>query len=255
MKRFWLLVVALLFLWVDIVVMTDRKYPEYEVDELYGRKTQDFVMGEIVGEYMPIDVVTDLPGLLILLVLTLMGGPAVVPTRIIYDENAKRKVVPEGEKVSLGKRNDSYEILAVFCLVMSICAVVAMRILPFYVNGKWVYASEYLVHLADIFLPLLAVYFVMAEWIRRTEIRTTRMETDISHMLMMVSLFCGFLSRMADVYGFTGIKYTGWFFEGFLMIIALVLLCRSLKENARKILDPTPEPEGEAPDELPIFFG
>ena len=83
MKRFWLLVVALLFLWVDIVVMTNRKYPEYEVDELYGRKTQDFVMGEIVGEYMPVDVVTDIPGLLILLVLTLIGGPAVVPTRII----------------------------------------------------------------------------------------------------------------------------------------------------------------------------
>ena len=59
MKRFCLLVVALLLLWVDVLVLSDRKYPAYEVDELYGRKTQDFVMGEIVGEYMPIDVVSD----------------------------------------------------------------------------------------------------------------------------------------------------------------------------------------------------
>ena len=255
MKRFCLLVVALLLLWVDVIVLTDRKYPAYEADELYGRKTQDFVMGEIVGEYMPVDLVSDLPALLILLILTLLGGPAVVPVRIVYDGDIKRRVVPEGKRVILGKSNEVYEILAVFFLLLSMCAVVAMRILPFFLNGKWVYASEYLVHLADIFLPLLAVYFVMAEWIRRTEIRTTRMETDISHMLMMVSLFCGFLSRMADVYCFSGIKYTGWFFEGLLMVISLVLLCRSLKENARKILDPTPEPEGVPADEPPLFFG
>lgn len=254
MKRFWLLVVALLFLWVDIVVMTDRKYPEYEVDELYGRKTQDFVMGEIVGEYMPIDVASDIPGLLILLLLTVFGGPAVIPTRIEY-KDGKRKVIPDGKEVLLGEPKATYEFLAVWFAMLSLAAVIAMRILPFFVNGKWVYASEYLIHLADIFLPLLAVYFVMAEWIRRTEIRTTRMETDISHMLMMVSLFCGFLSRMADVYGFSGIQYTAWFFEGLLMAVALVLHLRSLRENARKILDPTPEPEGVPADEPPFFYG
>ena len=108
MKRFCLLVVALLLLWVDVLVLSDRKYPAYEVDELYGRKTQDFVMGEIVGEYMPIDVASDIPGLLILLLLTVFGGPAVIPTRIEY-KDGKRKVIPDGKEVLLGESKATYE--------------------------------------------------------------------------------------------------------------------------------------------------
>jgi hypothetical protein len=72
---------------------------------------------------------------------------------------------------------------------------------------------------------------------------------------MMVSLFSGFISRVAQLYGFPAIRYTAWAFEGLLMVIALVLHYISLQENARKILDPTPEPEeSKFPDEPPFDF-
>ena len=248
MKRFWFLVIALLLIWLDVVILTDKRYPDYKEDsqtELYGRKTQDFVNQDLVGEYMPVDVVSDLPGLAILLVLVLIGSPAVVPVKIEYDADGRRKRVPAGKKTKLGKGDMRYNSIAVLFLLLSVAAVVVKRCLPFWVNGVPRYAGIYLTYLADVFLPLIAVFFVLAEWIRRTDIRTTHRETDVSGLLMMVALFSGFFARFADVYGFSFIHYSAWAIEGFLMTIALILHGISLLENARKLADPTPEPEGE----------
>ena len=253
MRRFWFLAAALLLIWLDVFILTNKRYPIYEYNDNYGRQTQDFVDQEVVGEYMPVDVVSDLPGLVILLVLVLTGGPAVVPIRIQTGEDGKRRRVPEGKMTRLGKRDFRYDPIAVLFLDLSIAAIVIERLLPFWVNGVPRYAGEYLTRLADIFLPLIAVFFVLAEWIRRTDLRTTHRETDISGLLMMVSLFGGFLSRVAALYGFPAIRYTAWAFEGLLMMGALILHYISLQENARKILDPTPEPEESKFAEEPPF--
>ena len=250
MRRFWFLAVALLLIWLDVFILTGKRYPIYEYSDNYGRQTQDFVDQDVVGEYMPVDVVTDIPGLLILIALVLTGGPAVVPIRIETGIDGKRKRVPEGKMTRLGKRDFRYDTIAVLFLELSVAAVVIKRLLPFWVNGVPRYAGEYLTHLADIFLPLIGVFFVLAEWIRRTDIRTTHRETDISGLLMMISLFAGFFSRVALLYGFPFIRYTSWAIEGLLMMGALVLHYISLQENARKILDPTPVPEEETEEQF-----
>ena len=248
MKRFWFLAIALLLIWLDVFLLTDRKYPDYQVDDNYGRKTQAFVMDEVVGEYLPVDVVSDIPGLLILIVLVLIGGPAVVPYRVEQGEK-RQKYIREGKATVLGERRHRSDLIAIVFTLCSIAAIVVMRLCPFFFNGALSYGTEYLVHLADIFLPLVAVFFVMAEWIRRTEIRTTHRETDVSGLTMMVSLFSGFFARFADLYGFAFIHYTAWVFEGLLMVIALVLHYISLRENGRKLFDPTPEPEPSEEEE------
>ena len=242
MRRFWFLAIALVLLWLDIFILSDRRYPDYEYDyEHYGRKTQDFVDHDVVGEYMPVDVVSDLPGILILLGLVLAGGPAVCPTKIEYDSNGKRRVVKTGKLTRLGERFWPRDLTAVLFLLLSGGAIVVKRLLPFWVNGVPRYAGEYLTHLADVLLPLVAVFMIMAEWSRRTDIRTTHRESDVISLLMMVSLFGGFFSRFAYLYGFRGIHLTAWLIEGFLMFLALFLLFVSMQENARKIGEPDEE--------------
>ena len=234
--------VALLILWLDIFFITDYQYPAYQKNPHYGWKTQDFVMNDVVGSNLPIDVVSDIPALVILIVLVAIGGPAVKPYKI-EEYGKKRKYVPIGHARRLGERKILYDVLAILFAWLSITAILVIRFTPFVVNGVPSYATEYLVHLADVFLPLLTVFFVFAEWIRRTDIRTTHRETDVSGFAMMISLFCGFFARFADLYGFPFIKYPAWVIEGLLMTLALVLHGISIRENGRKLASPDPDPE------------
>ncbi len=234
MRRYWLLVVALLLLWIDVGFVTDIKYPEYIFDEDYGRVTQSFVMNEVVGDHMRIDLVTDIPGLLILAWLVVTGGPGVRPL-VIEEQDGKRISRHIGKMTKLSKTHLRDSILGFLLSIASAGCIVAMRILPLYTNGVRCYGAEYIIHLVDIMLPLLAVYYVMVEWIDRTDLRTTHRETDVAALLMMVSLFAGFFSRFARLYGFHGVDRFSWYIEGFLMLIALYSMWVSLKENARKL--------------------
>ena len=67
MRRFWFFAAALLLLWLDVYIITDRAYPVYQKSKDYGWKTQDFVMNDVVGTKLPIDVATDIPALVILI--------------------------------------------------------------------------------------------------------------------------------------------------------------------------------------------
>lgn len=236
--------VALLILWLDIFFITDYQYPAYQKDKNYGWKTQDFIMNDVVGSNLPADVVSDIPALVILIVLVAMGGPAVTPYNIV-EVGTKRKYISVGPAQRLGKRKTLYDALAIICGCLSVISILVIRFTPFLINGWKSYATEYLVHLADVFLPLLTVFFVMAEWIRRTDIRTTHRETDVSGFAMMISLFCGFFARFADLYGFPFIKYPAWVMEGFLMTVALVLHGISIRENGRKLANPDPDPDSD----------
>lgn len=243
MRRFWFFAVALLLLWLDVFIITDRAYPVYQKSKDYGWKTQDFVMNDVVGTKLPIDVASDILALVILIVLVLTGGPKVTPFMIEDLGEGKRKYIASGKAQKLGQRKADYDLLAIIFAIASIAAILVERFTPFVVNGPACYATEYLVRIADVFLPLLTVFFVFAEWIRRTEIRTTHRETDASGFAMMVSLFCGFISRFADLYCFKVIHYAAWAIEGLLMLVAIVLHYISTRENGRKLAYPDPDPE------------
>lgn len=234
MKRFWLLAAALFLLWLDILIPTGKAYPEYEPNENYGRRTQVFIMEDVVGDVLPVDVVSDIPGLLILLVLTIIGGPAVVPTRV-EEANGKRTLVSCGKRTRLGSRDWKKELSAVLLCLVSVGNIIVMRCLPLWTNGVACFGGEYWIRLLDIFAPLMVVYYVMAEWIQRTDIRTTHRETDVSALLMMVSLFAGFFARFADLYQFPFIHTVAWLLEGFFMVFSLGILRISLRENGRKL--------------------
>ncbi len=234
MRRFWLLTIALFLMWADLFYTTDIKYPEYEFNEMYGRKTQMFIMDEVVGDNLQVDLLSDVPALLILIVLVCIGGPNVKPVYII-EENGKRIRKPRGRMTRCGKRSIKYDIIVVLCAVLSLEAIALIRFLPFYTSGVDTYGGEYFTRLADIFLPLCTVYYVMSEWIRRTCIMSTEMETRTAGLMMMLSLFAGFFSHFAGLYQFPKIHYISWLLEGFMMGAALFMLYISLQENGRKI--------------------
>ena len=247
MKRFWFFAIALFLLWLDIFILSGRAYPKYEMDMNRGRAGQKMIMEDVVGTELPIDIASDIPALLIMIVLVVMGGPAVTPFQVEDAPHGKQKYIPNGKAQVLGERSRRFDIQAIVACVLAIDAILVIRLCPFYVNGFTCYAIEYLTHLADVFLPLAAVFFVFTEFIRRTGIRTTRRETDISGFAMMISLFFGFLARFASLYGYPFIFYPAWILEGGLMLIALVLHYISLRENGRKLQYPDPNPE-ENPD-------
>lgn len=247
MKRFWFFAIALLLLWLDIFIMSGRAYPKYKKNLNKGRAGQELIMEDTVGTELPIDIASDIPALLIMIVLVLMGSPAVTPYKVEIGEGGKRKYIANGKAVILGERKRWNDIKAIIACVLAIDAILIIRLCPFYVNGFTCYSIEYLTHLADVFLPLIAVFLVFTEFIRRTGIRTTRRETDISGFAMMISLFFGFLARFAKLYGYAFIFYPAWILEGGLMLIALVLHWISLRENGRKLEYPDPDPE-ENPD-------
>lgn len=234
MKRFWLLTIALFLLWADVLYKTPYKYNTYEFEPFYGYKTQTFIMNEVVGDSLQVDLLSDIPALLILIVLVCIGGPKLQPVDIV-EENGVRKCVKRGRKNFCGKRSILNDIKAILAALLSIAAIVIIRLLPFYANGVTSYGGEYFTRLADIFLPLLATYFVMNDWISRTKIMTTEVETSTGGLMMMLSLFAGFFARFSDLYRFPRIHFISWILEGFMMATALFMLYMSLCENARKL--------------------
>ncbi len=171
MKRFWLLAVAVLLLWLDIYMAVGPDYPEYVPDENMGRKTQELVMGHVVGDAMKLDVVPDILGYVLILFVSIGG--------------------------TKGKRGFAIASLA---SVVGIAAEVLCMVLPYYVGGATVYGAEFFLHMGGYLIELAAVFFAVQSFITDMDEMTVHRIAIVGGILMMLSLLCGLAQNVGYFY-------------------------------------------------------
>lgn len=206
MKRFWLLAAGVLLLWLDIYVVTGPEYPTYVPDENYGRVMQDLVMGRVVGTSMKVDVVPDILGYALLM---LVGGGAVWKNR-----------------------RYAYGVLAGVC---GIVAEVLCMTVPFFANGAAAYAAEYFLHMGGYLLELAAIFFVVQAYAQELDNVAMHRMVITGVILMMLSLLCGLAQNVGYFYNVTAVPMAYTVVRGIVNAVFLGCLYQVARYGEREV--------------------
>lgn len=199
-----LILLGVLWLLVDVKISTGLRYPEWKMLENYGTEIQRMVMGEVVGECVKPDVVSDIIGFILL-----AAGCAG------FRKNSKRF------------RN------AVILSGIGIVLYIFRMVMPFVLTGANLYGLSYATPFLVAAAEAMAVYLAVAGLIFLCEEVENHMICVPSEIFITIASVCGFIYGTAAFYQ---IHYVEWAY--YVAQICFTALSMVLLLAARKYFNP-----------------
>lgn len=175
-----LIMLAVLILMIDIKITTGIEYPEYVLLENYGTEIQKLVMGEVVGEYVKLDIVSDTLGF----VLLAAGA------------------------FGMAKHSHRFRKSAVFAAAG--CALYIFRVfMPFLISGAKLYGLEYAIHFVIAAAESFAVYYAVSGIVFMCETVDNHQNGVLIEIFITIACICNFIRGMGAFYR---IMYVAWIY-------------------------------------------
>ena len=224
----FLLMAGLVLLTLSVSVQTPVRYPEYVMDADYGTEIQKLVMGKVVGEYLRVDLLSDVLGLVILIVSSIgMFKSNLAAARILEKIDGDPDLL---RSKGLQVRSDrlirpNFSLFRGICICLIGLATYAARMLaPFFISGAELYGAEYALHFVvalAIALGMLHSTFGFTAMCENAENHRNNVLTEI---WIVLTCICFFIYSMGYFYKLSSVM---WIYSiakvGFLLLTLIGL--------------------------------
>ena len=198
-----LILLGILVLLIDIRITTQISYPEYVMLEEYGTTIQQMVMGDAVGNYVRLDVVSDLVGFVLVIAGSLL---------LMKDAKAYRNGKQFGRAVAAGILGFLFYLVRLF--------------MPYLLHGAILYGGEYGIHFAVAAAESFAAFYAVSGIVALCERAESHWGAVICEIFMVLAAICGYICGMGAFYRIMYVKWIYYLAQCILTGLAGLMLLR-----------------------------